>query len=149
MGVQGNGIPDDSILAKHYGSLFTLQDWENTSHFAFVSASFVPTNKLTLFGTFSYNKATGELEQVIMPDVSAEVAAALSHQDFTFDDMHTYSDLDYQILRFQIGGAYQIAPDWTWTADFEYADLTDDAPWVFGDESGSLFIVRSGVQFDF
>ena len=84
-----------------------------------------------------------------MPDVTTEVSSVLSHQDFTFEEMHTYSDLDYGYLRFLLGFEYRFTPTLTWSADGDLAKFTDNAPYVYGDETGSLFMIRSGFKLDF
>ncbi len=137
------------MYVKHYGSLSVMEDYTTTSHNVFVNASYAAGARVRLFGTIGFTKATAELNEVIMPDVSAEIAAGLSHQDFTFEEMNGYSDLDYTLMRLTFGGEFTVAPNVVWTADLDYADLTDDQPWVYGDETGSMLIVRSGVRFDF
>ena len=84
-----------------------------------------------------------------MPDPSTEVSSTLVDQDFTFDHMHEYSNLDYSMMQISFGLSYKLTDGLTFTADGEYADLTDDAGYVYGIESGSLFMVRSGLRFDF
>ena len=48
-----------------------------------------------------------------------------------------------------LGTELTVSPGVTLTADGEYAELTDDAGWVYGLESGSLFMIRTGVRLDF
>ncbi|MCB2230020.1 hypothetical protein KQH82_04835 [bacterium] len=137
------------MYVEHYGSLSTMEDYTTTSHSVFANVSYTASDKMRLFGTIGFTKATAELNEVLMPEVSAEVATDLSHQDFTFEEMYTYSDLDYTIMQLTFGGEYMIAPNVTWTADIDYADFADDQPYVYGDETGSMFVIRSGVRFDF
>jgi hypothetical protein len=125
-----------------------MEDYEQSAHFFYLNANYAASERVNLFGTLSLTMSTAELDQVIMPDVSGEVSTILPHQDFTFDEIHTYSDLDYTILSFSAGFEFKVAPGVSFTADGEYSDLTDDQPYVFGDESGSLFMIRSGLRFD-
>jgi hypothetical protein len=97
----------------------------------------------------SLSASKAALDEVIMPDVSAHLAGDLSHQDFTFPNMHTYSDLDYRMLRLSLGLVWKASDRLTVTADADFADLTDDAGYVFGIESGSMLILRSGFTLDF
>ena len=140
---------DTTVLVKHYGSLYTMADHKSKAHNIYASGSFQATPKLRLFGTVTFNMSTSEFDPVIMPDVSAEVSADLSHQDFTFDHMHTYSDFDYQLIDLALGGEYALTPTVSFTADAEYVDLTDNAGWVYGVESGSMYMIRSGFRFKF
>ena len=89
-----------------------------------------------------------------MPDVTDRLIdgqglPALTHQDFTFDEMHEYSDLDYKMIRFGGGIEYKVLSDLTFTAQAEYADLTDETGWVYGNETGSWLLLRSGIRFEF
>jgi hypothetical protein len=130
--------------------MYTMNDYNSQSHNVYLNLSYVPTGKLHLYGLLNYNLTSGELDQVEMPDVSARLEGDLTHQDFTFPEIHTYSDLDYQWLRATFGLEFEIAPRTVWTAEVDYLDLTDDSGgWVYGDESGSQLLLRSGVRFDF
>lgn len=148
MGVRGDAV-EDTFFVRHYGSLYTEEEYTTTSHFAYLTANYIASPKLTVFGTFSFSRSTAKYDEVIMPDVTSEVSSSLSHQDFTFEEMHTYSDLDYGYLRFILGFAYRFTSTLTWSVDGDFANFTDDAPYVYGDETGSMFMIRSGVTLDF
>ena len=143
-------------MARHYGSAYTMVDYKNKAHSLYANANFVPSHKLNLFTTLSYHLSTAEYDPVEMPDVTDKLDGDLTHQDFTFDAMHEYSNHDYGIIRIAAGGEYVIAPQVTFTLDGEFADLTDDSGtdgtdpfYVYGDESGSYYMIRSGLRFDF
>ncbi|MDX9857729.1 MAG: hypothetical protein RBT76_08075 [candidate division Zixibacteria bacterium] len=63
--------------------------------------------------------------------------------------MNGYSDSDYTLMRLTFGGEFTLAPNVVWTADLDYADLTDNQPWVYAEGTGSMIIVWSGVRFNF
>ena len=47
------------------------------------------------------------------------------------------------------GISYMFRPNLRWTADVSYYDLTDDAGgYIYGDESGSYVMLRTGVKID-
>ncbi len=129
--------------------MFTMADYETKGTNVYLSVSGAPTEKLRVTSTLVYNKSTGEYDPVVMPDVTARLAGDLTHQDFTFDHMHEYSNLDYSLMQLSLGGEYLVAKGVTFTVNGDYADLSDDAGYVYGDESGSLFMVRSGFRLDF
>ncbi len=137
------------IQPKHLGTLFADEEFSTTSHFVYLTGNVVATNRLSFFASTSLTFSNAELERVQMPTVSSDVTSTLPHQNFTFEEMNTYSDLDYQILRFNGGFDYRLSPNIVLTIAGEFADLTADEEWVYGDESGSLFILRSGVSIDF
>lgn len=136
--------------------MYTMVDYESKVHNIYFSASFLPTDKLKLFGTVAYNKAEAAMAEIVMPDPTAQLTNPdytsghdLNESDFTFEEMHTYSDLAYKYLNFEFGGSYKLAETVTFTLDGGYADLTDDAPYVYGDETGSMLMVRSGIMVTF
>ena len=139
----------DTFFVRHFGSLYTEEDYTTTAHFMYLSMNYLASPNLTVFGTLSYSKTKAEYDQVMMPAVSTEVSTVLAHQDFTFEEMHTYSDLNYGYIRFQLGFEYKFTPRLTWTADGDYAKFTDDAPYVLGNETGSMFVIWSGVTLGF
>ena len=64
--------------------------------------------------------------------------------------MPSYSKLDYNLLMVLLGFEYRFRPNVTWTADAEIRDLGDSAAaFVYGDESGSMYIFRTGVRVNF
>jgi hypothetical protein len=143
-------VDGDSIkLNQHWGSLYTMEDYTSKAHNVYLSANFVPSNRVRISGMFSYNKSTAGLDPVEMPDPEPLLDDYEGHQDFTFTEMHTYSDIDYKILRLSAGVQYLLAPGIMLTVDGELADLTDDSGgYIYGVESGSYFFFRTGVQIE-
>ncbi len=137
------------ILAKHYGSAYTMSDFKSRVHYAYLTTSVTPTPKFRATGTVGYTISKSSLDQVIMPDVSSRLGGDLAHQDFTFAEMNAYSDLDYRMLRLSVGGALQLARSVTLTADVDFADLSDKARYVYGSETGTMTIIRTGLRYDF
>ena len=129
--------------------MFTMTDYQSKVHNAYVTANFMAMDDLRIFGTIAYNKAQASLDEVAMPSVEDQLDGELGEQDFTFEEMPTYSDLDFELLNLQLGFEYKLTPTVTWTTDGLYGNFWDYAPYVFGDESGSLFVIRSGVRIDF
>jgi hypothetical protein len=127
-----------------------MTDYTTEAHNIFLSATFLPTAKLSFTGRFDLNKSKAEMDEVDFPDVRAMLGVdTLPHQDFTFEEIHEYSNLDYQIIRAGLGLEYKLMPRVTFTADGEWADLDDKTGYVYGIESGSYFLIRSGFRFEF
>lgn len=126
-----------------------MSNYESKVHNVYFTASVLPMPELRVFGTLAYNKAKASFDEVVMPDVEERLDGALEDQDFTFYDLPYYTGLDYGLLNLQMGFEYQLTPRVTWMAEGRYGDLTDNAPYIFGDESGSLVVVSSGLKIDF
>lgn len=126
-----------------------MADYETKAHNVDFSFSFIPTPKVKLFGRVNYSMSEAASEQVVMSDAELLLEGELHDQDFTFENMHTYNDLDYDMLQIDAGVKYKLQPNLALTVDGTYADLTDNAGYIFGIESGSYFMVRSGLMFTF
>ena len=148
---------DSAIIPRHYGSGYTMADYTQNTHNIYVTASFLPSPKLSLMATLAYNRSKAEYGDVVFDE--AEIRSRLvnpdhptgdlSAQDFNFTAMPLYSDLDYGLAQLLLGFEYRFRGGVTWTGDAELRDLTDKAGgYVFGDESGSMYIVRTGVRVD-
>jgi hypothetical protein len=109
----------------------------------------MPTEELNLIGTVVYNKTLGELDQVNFPDVEDRLEDQLHHMDYDFSEMHTYSKVDFALWRFMVGSDYKVSSTWKAMADFQYATLDDGAPYVYGLETGSYWVVRAGARMNF
>jgi hypothetical protein len=139
----------DTVLQQHYGSLFAITDYVTQVHNIYLTASYAPTTKLRTFATVVFNKSTGEMDPVDMPDAEETLGADLEHMDYHFDEMHTYSALDYTLLQLSLGFDYRLSDMWKFTLDGEYAKLEDNTGYVYGVETGSYFTVRSGARLSF
>ncbi len=84
-----------------------------------------------------------------MPDVPQEVTDNIAAADYDFSSMDQYSDLAYKQFNVSVGAEYAISPRVSLTADAAYIDLTDDKGYVYGIESGSIYVVRTGVKIGF
>jgi len=139
----------DETTAKHYGTLYTMSDYTSKSQTLYLGGSVQATDKLRVHGTAVMNMATAEYDPVEMPAVTEEVTIELSHMDYNFENLHSYSALDYELLQVSLQADYRLASDLTFTLGGDYADLKDNAGYVYGDESGQYFMIRSGVKIDF
>lgn len=126
-----------------------MADHVTDVHNIYASASYLPMDELTVYGTAVFNLATASLDPVEMPEVEAQADGHLPHMDYNFEHMHLYSDLDYTIIRLSLGVEYKLSPTWRFTFEGDYAKLEDNAGYVYGVESGSYFIGRAGARFTF
>ncbi len=131
-----------------------MVDYKSNSAHLYFTSTYHSGAKFSAFGTISLTMSKAEMDQAVMPDLTSRLVNAvtglpdLTHQDFTFPNMHEYSNLEYNLLGIHLGFEYAFYPGWTFTADGQYYDLSDDAGgWVYGDESGSYYMIRTGVRY--
>lgn len=131
-----------------------MADHETKAHNIYFTASFMASQKLRLTGTVDYNMSEAAFESVEFDEEELRSRLVnqqhpegdLDHFDYDFSPIVAYSDIDYEILRLSLGAEYMLGSRVTITADADYADLTDNAGSVYGDQSGSMMIVRGGVR---
>jgi hypothetical protein len=148
---------DSAIIPRHYGTGYTMADFTQNVHNIYVTASFLPSPKLSLTATVAYNRSKSTYGDVLFDE--AEIRSRLvnpehptgdlANQDFDFTAMPLYSDLDFGLVQLLLGFEYKFRRGMAWTGDAEIRDLTDKVGgYIFGDESGSMYIVRTGVRVD-
>lgn len=84
-----------------------------------------------------------------MSDVPAEVTNNIAPANYDYSSINQYSDLAYTQYNLSLGTEYKISERVSFTADAVYFDLTDDEGYVYGTETGSLYIIRSGFRIGF
>ena len=74
---------------------------------------------------------------------------ALEHVEaanYDYSTINTYSDLDYNFMNFRVGAMYKLTKTLAFTTDFDYYNLTDNLGYVYGNESGSFYVIRTGFK---
>lgn len=132
--------------SKHYGSFFADTEYKNDAVSLSAALIFLPTAKLNLNLSGNYLGAKGSLDMGPMPQVLSEVTDNIAAADYDFSHIGQYSDLDYAQVQLTLGAEYMLSGRVWLTGDASYLDLTDDQGYVYGVESGSMFVVRTGVR---
>jgi hypothetical protein len=89
------------------------------------------------------------MEMGTMPEVPQEVTDNIAAADYDFSSIYQYSDLSYAQFNISLGAEYTLSPKVSLTTDAAYSDLTDHKGYVYGIESGSIYVVRTGVKIGF
>jgi len=131
-----------------------MVDYKTKVNNLYLNASFAPKRELRFTSSFIYNKSEAKYDTVNMPDVSELTVNSagdpdLIYHDVTFTEMHMYSDLSYELIQFSLSAEYALSQAVTISIDGEYADLLDDAEYIYGNESGSIYMIRTGVRIQF
>lgn len=84
-----------------------------------------------------------------MPEVPQEVTDDIAAADYDFSSINEFSDLGYSQFTVSVGAEYVLSPRVSLTADAAYSELTDDKGYVYGVETGSFYVVRTGVKIGF
>ena len=82
-----------------------------------------------------------------MPSVTnQEILNAIGHSYYDYSMINAYSDLSYGFLNAGFGFEYEVSKSVIFTFDVNYFDLNDYQSYVYGDESGSYYVIRSGFR---
>jgi hypothetical protein len=89
------------------------------------------------------------MDPVELPDLTDQLEGELEHMDYDLSEINQYSKVDFGLLRLTVGMDYRFTSLWKGTFDVTYADLSDDAPYVYGNESGSYWVARAAARMNF
>ena len=82
--------------------------------------------------------------------IEAEVPEeTVAKADYDFSAIDAYSDLKFAQIEISSRVTRQISPRSSVYLGVGYYDLQDDAPFVYGDMTGSVLTTRSGIQVRF
>ncbi len=85
-------------------------------------------------------------DPIHMPSVSSEVLETIEAGYYDYSMIYGYSDLSYTWMRGNVGGEYRINDRFAITLDLDYWNLNDDQGWVYGNETGSYYVIRTGFR---
>ena len=84
-----------------------------------------------------------------MPDVTnQEILDVIEHSYYDYSMINTYSDLSYGLLNLALGLEYKLSKSLAFTVDVNYYNLNDYKSYIYGDETGSFYIIRTGFRID-
>ena len=121
-------------------------EYKNESVTASCNILFAASDVLNFTLGGSYIESKGKMDVGPMPEVPQEVIDNIETANYDFSSIGFYSDLSYKMYTASLGAEYILSPRMSLTTDVVYYDLTDDTGYVYGIETGSLYMVRSGVR---
>jgi len=138
----------------HWGSGAGLTDYETETTLAFLNGSFYPADKWSfmLGGSIAISKGSFspiDLELTEEAYVAGTDDTKIEHADYDFSEVNDYSDLDFTQLQVWGKGTREILDNASIYVGVGYIDLQDDQPYIYGDQSGELAYVHSGLMFVF
>ncbi len=132
---------------KHYGSFMGTIDYKTTVDMFSGGLTYLGIKRasFTLNGDFISSKA--EFDPINMPSPPQDALDNLEYFDFNYGTVNTFSDLSYKRFDLSISGDYKVGKETTLTAEIIYIDFIDDNGYVYGDQTGSLYVLRTGLTF--
>ena len=136
-------------MTSQFGSLTTKEDYEIESHTVLLSATILPTEKLSFTLTGTYTDSTAEIDSITFNENDPlAVANSAGGYDYDFSGVEEYSDLDIQQFGLELDATYQINPDLALGVGFSMQIYNDDDPYLFDDE-GELYVLAASLNYVF
>ena len=138
----------DSI--KHFGSGWAEFEYESKAHIFFAGINYKLSSSVKFDLTGSYSNSEASFDEVEMPVNESkfqEAQHAIHEGDYDYSEMNTYSDMSYSYLNLGASIKVKVTDNLLFKLGLDYHDLTDDKTYVYGNETGSFFIVKTGFQF--
>lgn len=134
---------------KHYGSLFAETEYSSKSHNLHAGVLLNPQRSLSFSLQGNYLKSEASFDPILMPQVDTLVTNDIAASDYDYSAVNQYSDISYDWFTLSLGLEYKLSPQVSLTADANYYDLTDNQPYVYGAESGSFYVIRTGFRISY
>lgn len=112
-----------------------------------MAINYLPTEKWNLSFTGTYTNSEVGMEQ--MKDYSGLHEPISGSYDYDLSTVHEYSDLDIQQIDLSVSVDYQITDNLSAGCGVTYLKYDDNAPYVYGDNTGSTYITNLGISYLF
>ena len=102
---------------------------------------------MNFYLTGNYSKSEASYAQIMMPVVTdPEILSTIAHSYYDYSMINGYSNLSYGFQNFAVGVDYNISKSTTFFINANYYDLNDYQSYVYGNESGSFYVIRTGFR---
>ena len=112
-----------------------------------MAINYIPIEKWNLSFTGTYTDSKVGMEQ--MKDYSGLHDPISGGYDYDLSTVHEYSDLDIRQLDLSINVDYQMRDNLLLGCGVTYLSYEDDASYVYGDDTGSVYITNLNVAYSF
>jgi hypothetical protein len=121
------------------------------------TANWKTSEKLSLNFGVAYSMSKSKIKDVSFasdPHTNGDRLDAMTPWKGTYDlantnDMESYSELEYNVLDFNIEALYSISHNLDLTVNYLLTDVDDGESYVYGDESGFYHSLRAWVTYRF
>jgi len=128
-------------------------DYETEAHTLYLNANAQLTGKLSLSGGFYYTTATAEIDELYFATNENTIVAPGGRTDDYdvryINGSEAYSKIDYDSWEVELRAGYDVTESLGLNLVYWYADVDDDAEYVYGDLSGSTYSVTGYVSYRF
>ena len=130
---------------EHFGSATDVVDYETKISAFHLTGEFAPDDRWTigLEGSLTLSEASFDAPVMELPDEVIDIG------DYDFMEIPTYSDLEYREISISSRVTRRVSHNASGFVSVGWFDLEDDAPYAYGDVSGSVLVTSAGLETRF
>lgn len=120
-------------------------DYETKTTLAYLNGHFYPTEKVNISvgGSYSLSEASFAAVEMETPET------VTAHGNYDYSEINTFSDLKFSQIEAWAKGVVEVYDRTSVYLGVGYYDLQDDEPYIYGDQSGDVAYVQSGLKVVF
>ena len=122
-----------------------MSDYTTEYNVVFFNATLNASEQFRFYMDGAYTKSEDSFTSLGVLEADDTVA----NQDLDYSLMNEYSDLDYSLFELTYGVSFQVDTNARLYSSVTYMDLTDDQPYVYGDQDGSVTFYSTGMTVGF
>ncbi len=113
----------------------------------YFNATLDASEKFKFYMDGTYTKSEGSFTSFGVLDDSP--VGGVGNQDLDYTETNEYSDLDFTLLELVYGVSFKVDTNARLYSSVTFMDLTDDQPYVYGDQDGSVTFYSAGMTVGF
>ncbi len=122
-----------------------MSDYTSEFNVVFFNAILNASEKFNFYMDGAYTKSEGSFTSFGV----LEADETVPNQDLDYSMVNEYSDLDFALFELTYGVSFQVDTDARLYTSVTYMDLTDNQPYVYGDQDGSITYYSAGMTVGF
>ena len=122
-----------------------MSDYTTEFNVVFFNAMLNASEKFKFYMDGAYTKSEGSFTSFGV----LEADETVPNQDLDYSMVNEYSDLDFALFELTYGVSFQVDTNARLYTSVTYMDLTDDQPYVYGDQDGSITYYSAGMTVGF
>ena len=125
-----------------------MSEYTTKYNVVFFNATLDASEKFKFYMDGTYTMSEGSFTSFGVLDSTIPEDDVTNH-DLDYSMVNEYSDLDYSLLELIYGVSFQVDTNARLYSSVTYMDLTDDQPYVYGDQDGSATYYSTGMTVGF
>jgi hypothetical protein len=122
-----------------------MSEYTSKYNVMFFNATLNASEKFKFYLDGTYTRSEGSFTSFGELEADDQVA----NQDLDFSETDEYSDLDFTLLELIYGVSFQVDTNARLYSSVTYMELTDDQPYVYGDQDGKVTFYSAGMTVGF